>query len=369
MTLIKSSITNWRFRRAKLKRLTTDDQDRMRRSRTLPEDFNFSPLLQRSLREARPFYSSALTEPLMLGGSSSPKPSLRLGMDHVNPLFTGMSSSFANHIPSPISAAGSILPSPVSPVNDGSRVLDPRFSSTQSPYVTGPQFTNPFSGSNNLSAGFPGYSRQGRPCSQNGAMGSIASASSLSSANNSYGYGCLPPLKFAGSSYHTRDDEHFGRLHSGEGNTLRDDTEATHHYVPTSCSPTTLSYEQAHMLHPSNSGLRTSSYYQVSETESWRGDHLRTQDGYQCGQPMQPPHQTTEHRHGNSSSGCPLPPDARHDHRSFSLGGERYCGVSSPVNDDPAAPSHNLKVMTTARPRARSDTFPAYHGDAESMDE
>ena len=103
-------------RRAKLKRLTTDDQERMRISRALPVDFDFSQTLCHPSREFRPIHGSALIDPLMLGCGVSQRPNLRHGMGHLDTAFNSTSSSFTHHFPSPVSASSSTDPSPASSI-------------------------------------------------------------------------------------------------------------------------------------------------------------------------------------------------------------------------------------------------------------
>ena len=356
-------------RRAKLKRLTMDDQEHMRRSRALPEDFDFSQTLQPNFREARSLYGSALHDPLMLGGGISQRPNLRLGMGHLS-----TNLSFANKIPSPISATGSANPSPVSSVNEGSERSSPYFSATQSPLVTSPQFTNPFGRAHSLSVGSASFQSPGRPSSQNKMMGpggqafAAPQSSTPSLTNNSYGYGNLPPLQLSRTTFQTRDDQNLSRIQTTKGPVLESGVRMNQSYISPLSSPSPSSHNQSTMYDPSGS-FRASSYYQSSDTTSWQGTQMNPQD-YQYGQPLQP-HPTTQQRRQSEWSQSTLSQDSsiyRHDQRSYSLSGEQYRRVS-PLADSQspstflgagAATAHNIQPASeAARPRARSATFPA----------
>ena len=362
-SLLLAMLTHVR-RRAKLKRLTMDDQEHMRRSRALPEDFNFSQTLQPNFREARSLYGSALHDPLMLGGGISQRPNLRLGMSHLS-----TNLSFPNKIPSPISTTGSANPSPVSSVNEGSERSSPYFSATQSPLVTSPQFTNPFGRAHSLSVG------SGRPSSQNTMMGPGGQAftapppSTSSFTNTSYGYGNLPPLQFSRTTFQTREDQNLSRIQTTEGPILESGVRMNQSYISPLSSPSPSSHNQSTMFDLSGSGFRASSYYQSSDTTSWQGTQTNPQD-YQYGQPLQP-HQPSEQRRQSEWSQSTLSQDPsinRHDQRSYSLSGEQYRRVS-PFADSQSPPTflgagaataHNLQPTSeAARPRARSATFPA----------
>ena len=360
-------------RRAKLKRLTTDDQEHMRRSRALPEDFDFSQTLQPNFREARSLYGSALHDPLMLGGGISQRPSLRLGMGHLS-----TNLSFANNIPSPISATGSANPSPVSSVNEGSERSGPYSSATQSPLVTSPQFTNPFGRTHSLSVGSSTFQRQGRPSSQNNMMGPGGQAfaapppSTPSLTNNSYSHGSLPPLQFNRTTFQTRDEQPYGRVQTTEGPIVGSGVRMSQIYISPLSSPSSSSHNQSNIFDPLGSGFRASSYYQSSDTTSWQGSQMNPQE-YQFGQALQP-HHPSEQRRQSEWSQSTLSQDNsinRHDQRSSSLSGEQYRRVSpSTESQSPptflgagAATCHNTQPASeAARPRARSATFPAQYG-------
>lgn len=371
-------------RRAKLKRLTTDDQERMRRSRALPEDFDFSQTLQPSFREGRPSYGSALTEPLMFGAvGMGQRPSLRLGTGHLNMASSSM-DSIANNALTPVSATGSANPSPASSIDEGSERSGTYFSATQSPLITSPQYTNPFGHSHSLSVGAPAFQRQGRPSNENSMMGiggqSIAngSPSNPSVANNTFGYGNLPPLHFTKTPFQTRDGQRFGRFQGTEGLSHENSVAMNQHYISPSSSPNALSCDQSQMLYPSGSGYRASSYYQSPDPNIWQGSPTSPQ-AYQYGQNLHP-HQTTEQRRGGQSSPnshSQHPSVSRYDQRSYSHSGEHYRKMSlsnqemSTESDAQAQPRFlgeeaapgldGQPAPDASRPRARSDTFPAYY--------
>ena len=302
----------------------------------------------------------------------SQKPSLRLGMGHLS-----TNLSFANNIPSPISATGSANPSPVSSVNEGSERSGPYSSATQSPLVTSPQFTNPFGRTHSLSVGSPAFQRQSRPSSQNNMIGpggqtfAAPPPSSPSLTNNSYGLGNLPPLQFTRTTFQTRDDHHFGRVQTTEGPMLGSGVTMSQNYISPLSSPSPSSHSQSNTLDSLGSGFRASSYYQSSDTSAWRGSQMSPQD-YQYGNPLQP-HQTSEQRRQSEcsqSTRSQNPSINRPDQRSYSHSGEQYRRVSPSTNSKSpptflevaAATGHNTQPAPEAfRPRARSATFPAHY--------
>ncbi|KAF6221844.1 hypothetical protein HO133_001812 [Letharia lupina] len=372
-------------RRAKLRRLTTDDQERMRRSRALPENFDFSQTLQPSFREPRFSYASTMTEPLMLGGGMSQRPSLRLGIGHLSTASSSMNSNFTTHAPSPVSATGSAGPSPVSSINEGSERSGPYFSATQSPLVTSPQFTNPFGRSLSLSAGSSAFQRLDRPSNQNSMMEiggqsiTTTSPSSSSLASTTYGYENLPPLQFSRNQFQTRNGQRFGRVQTTDGLSHESGMAMDQRCISQQSSPNTLSYDQSHMLYPSGSGYRPSSYYQSPDTNFWHGSQMCAQ-GYPYGQQL-PPHQTSEERPGSPPSQSSLSQDAsvnRYDPRSYSHSDQYYNKSSSSAQEmstesdaqaqprtvgeeEVATGANRQPASDIARPRARSDTFPTYY--------
>lgn len=373
-------------RRAKLKRLTTDDQERMRRSRALPEDFDFSQTLQPSLREARPSYGSVLTEPLMLGVNMGQRPSLRLGTGYLSTGASSMSPFFTNNAPSPISATGSTNPSPVSSINEGSDRSGPCFSTTHSPVGSSPQFTNPFGRSHSLSVGSAAFQRQGRSYGENSMMGlggqpfSTTSLSNPSLANETCGYANLPPLQFTRSPTQTRDGQRFGRAQATEGFSREGDLVRNQHHISPLSSPSNLSplsYDQSQMPYPLGYGYRPASYYQSPESSAWQGSQMSTQR-YQYGSQLQH-HETSEQRPGSRQSQTSLSHDAsvsRYDQRSHSHSGQYPSKINPPagemVNDSNTDNQPRIIVRedgesgldpelqpaaNSGRPRARSDTF------------
>ena len=371
-------------RRAKLKRLTMDDQERMRRSRALPENFDFSQTLQPNLREARPSYGSVLTEPLMLGVNMSQRPSLRLGTGYLS---TGASSMnmFSNNAPSPVSATGSSNPSPVSSANAGSDRSGPCFSATHSPVGPGPQFTNPFGRSHSLSVGSAAFQSQSRPLGENSMMGlggqpfSTTSPSNPSLAGKTCGYANLPPLQFTRSSTHTRDSQRFGRAQATEGFSRESDLVMNQHYISPLSSPSTLSplsYDQSQMPYPSGYEYRPASYYQSPDSSLWQGSQMSTQR-YHYGSQSQY-HETSEQRPGSRQSQTSLSHDAsvsRYDQRSHSHSGHYPSKINSPAREMVSESNTDTQPRITVRegsengldpqpaansgrPRARSDVFP-----------
>lgn len=151
-----------KFRRAKLKRLTTDDQERMMRSRALPEDFDFAQTLQPNSRDARSPYETmpSLHNLSLTGGGMQQRPALDLGSQRRNVGPTAMSSVYTNFSPSAGSATGSADLSPVSSINEGSQYSGSQYSENLSPLSTSTHLASPFSRSNSLSATSQGHQRQ-----------------------------------------------------------------------------------------------------------------------------------------------------------------------------------------------------------------
>ena len=348
----------------------------MRRSRALPEDFDFSQTLQ-------PRYGSALTEPLMLGSVMSQRPSLQLGTGHLNMASNSMGSVFNNNAPSPVSANGSANPSPVSSIYEESEHSGPYSSAEQSSLATNPQSMSPFCRSHSLSAGSPVFQRQARSSSQNSVMGFIGqpntntSSSNLSLANDSYTHQSLPPLQFTRTPFQTRDSERFGRAQTAEGPSHGGGMPMNQEYISPLSSPNTMSYNQSQMLYP-GSGYRAPSYYQSTDSKFWQSSRMSPQR-YQYGQRLQP-HQTNEQRPGSQSSQNSLSQDPsvdRYDQRLHSHSGQYYTKMSSSAQEmsresdaqpqattleEEGATSPNTQPRPdAARPRARSDTFPVYY--------
>ena len=367
-------------RRAKLKRLTTDDQERMRRPRALPEDFDFSQSLQPTFREDRPSYRSSLTEPPVFGGGMSQKPSLRLGTGHLSMASNSM-DLIANNVLTPISATGSANPSPVSSIDEESERSGTLFSATQSPLVASPQFTNSFGRSQSLSVDSSTFQRQGRPSSEDNMMRiggqSLATSSppNMSVANKTYGYGNLPPLQFTRIPFQARDGQRFGRVQSGEELSHESGIAMNQHYISPSCSPSTLSGDQSQIFYPSGPGYRASSYYQSPDPNMWQGVQLSPQYGQNLH-----PHQTSEQRRGFHSSQSSLsqyPSVNRYDQRSYSHNGEHYGRTSSShqetnaesdaqsqprfLEEEAAIGADKEAAPDGVRPRARSETSLAYY--------
>ena len=141
------------LRRAKLKRLTTDDQERMLKSRALPEGFNATHALH-SVYEGNPSFLELQTP------NSIYPPTIREGHP-MRPLSTdtlsrmnendgtispiSIASSFGDFYPTPGSLSTAENPSPISPASDMSHYFTP-----PTPQGTSPQGSNPFAGSDSF---------------------------------------------------------------------------------------------------------------------------------------------------------------------------------------------------------------------------
>lgn len=340
-------------RRAKLKRLTTEDQERMRTSRTLPLDFDFSRTLQPTHKAVRPLYGSAWTDPLIIGGGVIQRPTLRSGVGYMSTALNSTNSSTLG--------TGSANQFPIFPVNKGFGQSGPRFSATQTPFVTSAQFTNPFGRSQSLSSGPPAFQCQDRPFSQNSMMGlgdqlvtTSAPPDSLLT-NNDYDDSNLPPLQYGRTSFQTLDCERFGSAPATKDLSRASGRDMTQHHMPPLSSLGSPSYSQSHLFYPSDSAFRAPSHYQGQDMAFWQGSQMSFQ-GYQYGQQSQP-HPTTEKRIGSESSPSPLAQDP-------SVNSSIDFQSQPIVLDGGGATGHNTQQPSdAARPRARSEVLPAYYRD------
>ena len=270
-------------RRAKLKRLTTDDQERMRSSRALPVDLNPSQTAYPTSRELRTLYGSALNDPLMLGSGVSQKPSLQLGTGHLDTAFNSRSSSFAHHFPSP-SAISSTDPSPVSSINRPSQCSSSNFSSTQSPLATSPHSTNLFPRSHSLSSDSIASHCQNQTFNQNNTIGlgcQRAPTTSLpvsSLANDTYDHGNLPPLQLSTTPLKNGENQSSDKSQTTKGLTQASGLGLSQCLKSSGNLPNAFSYDQSRMLSPSGSAFQASSYYQSQASSFWQGNHLNDQD-------------------------------------------------------------------------------------------
>lgn len=285
------------LRRAKLKRVTTDEQERVRRSRALPEDFDFIQTLQPTLREGRPLYEFTLAEPLIFRGGISQRPSLRLGTSHLSMGSSTMGLIFTNNAPTAVSAIGSAASSPASSVDEGSERSGRTVSATQSPLVISHPFTNPFGRSHSLSADSPPFQRQDQASIQNNMMRlscqsfATTSTSNLSISKNTCGYGDLPPPQFTRTPFQTGNHQLLGRAQFPEEFSHESGNATRQHNISPLSWPVTLPYDQSQVFYPSGPD-RASSYYQRTDTNIWQRSQLSPQ-GYQYGQKLRP-HHTTE---------------------------------------------------------------------------
>ena len=149
-------------RRAKLKRLTTDDQERMMRSRALPEDFDLAPTLQSGFREPRSPYESmpSLNYLSLTGGGMDQRPAVAPGSERRKHSPTVQSSVYADYPPGAGSVTGSANLSPVSSINEGSQYSSSQYSENLSPLSASTHLSSPFSRSNSLSTPLQPQQRQ-----------------------------------------------------------------------------------------------------------------------------------------------------------------------------------------------------------------
>ena len=279
-------------RRAKLKRLTTDDQERMRISRALPVDFDFSQTLCPTSRKLRPLHGSALIDPLMLGGDASQRPNLRLGIGHLDTAFNSISSSLNHHSPSPVPASSSTDPSPVSSANRPSQRSSLYISSTQSPLPASPHSTNLFDRSYSLSSDSIASHRQNQTFNQTSAIGigcQRAPTISLpisSLADDTYGHKDLP-LQLRTIPRKTRENQNLDKSQNIDGHTQASGLGLGQYFNSSVNLPDAFSCDQSQMLSPSSSALQVSSYCQSQTSSFWQESQMSTEE-YQYGQQSQP---------------------------------------------------------------------------------
>lgn len=315
--------------------MTTEDQERMRTSRTLPVDFDYSATLQPTHRAVQPLYGSAWTDPLILGGGVIQRPSLRLGAGYMSTAVNSMNSSVTDQIPSSVSAIGSANESPV---NNGFEHFGPTFSATQTLSATNPQFTNPFGRSQSLYSGLLALQCQGRTFSQNSMIGlrdqPVATTASPDSllTDNDYDYSNLPPLQYSRTSFRALDYEHLGSAPATMEHSCASSRGLTKHYISPPSSLGSLSYNQSDIVSPHGSAFRAPSHYQGQEKAFWQGSQVSLQ-GYQYGQQSQP-HPTTEQGPGSESSRSSLA-------RDLSVNSVIDCRSQPMIMEGGAATGHN----------------------------
>ena len=268
-------------RRAKLKRLTTDDQERMRLSRALPVDFDLSQNSYPPSRELGTLYGSALNDPLMLGSGVSQRPSLQLGTGHLDTAFNSRSSSFAHHFPSPVPAISSTDSSPVSSSNRPSQRSSSYFSSTQSPLATSPHSTNQFRRSHSLSSDSIASHCQNQTFNQNSTIGlgcqrAQTSLPIWSLAYDTYDHGNLPPLQPSTTPPKNGESQSLEKSQTTEGLMQAGGLGLSQYLKSSGNLPNTFSYDQSRMLSPSGSAFQASSYYQSQVSSFWQGNQLVT---------------------------------------------------------------------------------------------
>ena len=149
-------------RRAKLKRLTSDDRDRMMKSRALPDDFDmtqalhspfgsvpqpFSTPLASPASYASSFPDGGIMRPLMIEGLR------RQSEDDVTISPLSMNSAYGSFYTPPGSVPPSENLSPISPVSERSTIMSNSISQN-----TSPRSTNPFIRSSSFSTTFHPHS-------------------------------------------------------------------------------------------------------------------------------------------------------------------------------------------------------------------
>lgn len=153
-------------RRAKLKRLTTDDRERMMKSRALPEDFDMTQALHSPFNSGMPqpfstpsysmpmaspssytpHYDSSMIRPLMVNGLR------RESEDDSTISPASISSAFGSFYTPPGSVPTSENMSPVSPTSERASFMNTPFSQTS------PRGSNPFANrSSSFSTNFHGH--------------------------------------------------------------------------------------------------------------------------------------------------------------------------------------------------------------------
>lgn len=138
-----------------MKRLTTDDQERMMRSRALPEDFDLSQTLHPDTRRPSLGHVPSLSN-LNLSETANRRPTLRLNQDYSNVPAGSMSSVYSSYSPITGSATGSRNLSPVSPYHGS------QYPENLSPVNATSQF-NQLSRSSSFSTGSQALQPQAEP--------------------------------------------------------------------------------------------------------------------------------------------------------------------------------------------------------------
>ena len=184
------SLTN-SGRRAKLKRLSVDDRERMMRSRALPEDFDRSSALHVGLPPTPPIGTALSTAYGSLGTGNLPGDLLRYG--HIrrpsDDPATSPGSNPSESLWTSGSMPGSEMQSPVSPVLERGHVWG-----SIAPHIPSPQSNNPYGRSHSFSAIYQAQPQCMRQYSQeNLARVRTTAAVSLGQAPPPTGYGRACP--------------------------------------------------------------------------------------------------------------------------------------------------------------------------------
>ena len=280
-------------RRAKLKRLTADDQERMRISRALPVGFDFSQTLCPTSKEFRPVDGPALIDPLLLGAGASQRSSPRLGMGHLDLAFNSISSTFTHRSPSPVSASSFTDPSPVSSISRPSQRPSLYSSTTQCPLATSSHSPNPFGRSHSLSSDFIATHSQSQTFNQTSMIGIVCQRAPTialpvsSLAHDTFGYGDSPPLQFSTTPLKTGEHQSLDKSQIAEGSAQTSGLELSQYLGSSVILPKAFSYDQSRMLSPSGSAFQASSYRQDQASSFRQGSQMSTQD-YQYRQQSQP---------------------------------------------------------------------------------
>ena len=370
MLSVTSSMLMDAIRRAKLKRLTSDDQERMMTSRALPADFDFANTLQPSLGERRPSLrpTSPSSHPTSAGSGMGRRPQLNQSEDQQSFLPNNMASLFTNlDVGSP---AGSANLSPVSSFTEGSQ-----YSGSQSPLMNTPQTFYPYGRSNSVSTGFTGQQRQSEQLRQSN-MNRLR-ASSLASpgppnsgfAGQAYNYRESIPAVAVGASFSSEGHHYAGDFSNMGTLSYRSEGIQTQGSVSPSTSPIPQVYNQGASNFPStarSAGTHSSSYPNQIDAQSWQSRQTaleRGPSGYPSQVQGQSPYLTTPNQYMSYQG-------AAHPERiaSTAQGLSMYPSQPSFQQSTPpleAAASRTVdpqQANKQNRRRGSGNTYPSYYG-------
>lgn len=335
-----------------MKRLTTDDQERMMRSRALPEDFDLSSTLHPESR--RPSLGSvpSLSNLNLTETGASQRPTLTLNQDYGNVQHGSMSAVCSSYSPITGSVTGSRNLSPVSPYSGS------HYSASPSP-VTPNSGHNQLGRSNSFSTGAQASQYQSRLSAPPGMGRRRPESFAFPEQSNALAAGSLSAYggqdQWSLSQAAPQPLENYGPRQLQHSSTFPAVTNASSTYQTIShlTSPNPLLYDQPQASYPqaaTNPAYYSASYTQNFEiTGSWQNSYRPTPAG---GNPQYQPR----------AAGFSSNPD-QYDQIPSQSGqiapSVQYTASQPTVRDQPLYPSSSRGApsSTIDRRRGRGNTY------------